>query len=164
MLPSLRTTLVTAVVFLVLAPTAQAWTWPASGPVFQEFRLGGDPYAAGQHRGIDIGGTAGAPVAAPRTGVVSFAGSLPTNGLTLTIETADGYSVTLVHLGSIAVARGAHVLEGAAVGTIGSTGSAEQPVPYVHLGVRTTADPNGYLDPLSFLPGRAGQPASTTPA
>ena len=35
---------------------------------------------------------------------MSFAGTVPTNGKTVTIETADGYSVTLTHLGSIAVA------------------------------------------------------------
>jgi Peptidase family M23 len=104
MLPLLRTASVT-LSFLVLVPAAHAWTWPASGPVLQEFRLGTDPYSAGQHRGIDVGGAAGAPVLAPHAGTVSFAGSVPSNGLSLTIETPDGYSVTLVHLGSITVSR-----------------------------------------------------------
>src|SRR5262245_31623275 len=105
MLPSLRTALV-ILAFLVVAPAARAWTWPASGPVLEEFRNGSDPYAAGQHRGIDVAGETGKPVAAPHAGVISFVGSLPTNGLTVTIETTDGYSVTLVHLGSAAVTRG----------------------------------------------------------
>src|SRR5262245_20357288 len=99
--------------FLVLAPCAHAWTWPARGEVLDPFRNGGDPYAAGQHRGIDVAGEAGGPVPAPSGGVVSFAGSVPTHGLTVTIETVDGYSVTLVHLGSVAVSRGARVDEGA---------------------------------------------------
>jgi hypothetical protein len=162
MLSPLRTTVAAAVGFLVLASPAKAWTWPASGPVLQAFRYGSDPYAAGQHRGIDVGEDAGAPVAAPRTGVVSFAGSLPTNGLSVTIETADGFSVTLVHLGSIAVTRGGHVAEGQAVGAIGPSGTAEQDAPYVHLGIRTTSDQNGYLDPLAFLPARTAQPAGET--
>ena len=164
MLSPLRTTVAAAVGFLVLASPAKAWTWPASGPVLQAFRYGSDPYAAGQHRGIDVGGDAGAPVAAPRTGVVSFAGSLPTNGLSVTIETADGFSVTLVHLGSIAVTRGGHVAEGQAVGAIGPSGTAEQDAPYVHLGIRTTSDQNGYLDPLAFLPARTAQPAGEASA
>ena len=159
-----------AVAFLALASPAKAWTWPASGPILQAFRYGSDPYAAGQHRGIDVGGDAGAPVAAPRSGVVSFAGSLPTNGLSVTIETADGFSVTLVHLGSIAVTRGGHVAEGQAVGAIGPSGTPEQDAPYVHLGIRTTSDPNGYLDPLAFSrlarpsPPVRRSPTSPTPA
>src|SRR5262249_58763518 len=149
MLPLLRTVGIT-LAFLVLVPTAQAWTWPASGPVLQEFDLGTDPYAAGQHRGIDVGGAAGAPVLAPRAGTVSFAGSVSSNGVSLTIETSDGYSVTLVHLGSIAVSRGARVTEGQPVGTIGPTGRAEQSEPYLHLGIRTPADPKPHLNPPAF--------------
>src|SRR4029453_6411193 len=140
MLSVVRTTAV-GMVFLALAPCARAWTWPASGPVLEEFRYGGDPYAAGQHRGIDVGGEAGERIAAPREGGVSFAGSVPTNGVTVTLHTPPGSSVPLVPLGSAAVDRGAQVAEGATVGTIGPSGTAEHTVPYVHMGVRTTADP-----------------------
>src|SRR3954454_17530420 len=107
---------------LLLTPLAGAWTWPTDGIVLRPFSLGDDPYAGGQHRGIDVAGAAGSPVAAPHAGTVSFAGSMPTNGLCVTIATADGYSVTLVHLGSISVRKGAQVAEGAVVGTIGPTG------------------------------------------
>ena len=45
---------------LVLAPTAAAWTWPADGPVLQPFLFDpAHPYAAGQHRGVDVGGPTG---------------------------------------------------------------------------------------------------------
>ena len=47
-----------AVVGLVLAPGAGAWAWPVDGPVLRPFLFGGNPYAAGQHRGIDIGAAA----------------------------------------------------------------------------------------------------------
>ena len=134
---------------------ALAWTWPVDGPVVRPFVLGDDPYAAGQHRGIDVGAAAGSPVRAPAAGTVSFAGWVPAGGRTLTIQTADGYSVTLVHLGSIALARGAPVAEGAPVGSVGPSGDAELSDPYVHLGVRVTAEANGYRDPLAFLPPRA---------
>ena len=124
------------------------------GPVLQPFAYDeAHPYAAGQHRGVDIGAdSAGEHVLAPAAGTVSFAGSVPTSGMSVTIQTADGYSVTLTHLGSILVGKGATVAERDAVGTIGPSGTPEFAQPYVHLGIRITADPDGYLDPLSFLP------------
>jgi pyruvate/2-oxoglutarate dehydrogenase complex dihydrolipoamide acyltransferase (E2) component len=141
-------------VFLVWAPAAYAWSWPVQGPVVQPFAYDeSHPYASGQHRGVDIGAdAAGETVVAPAAGTVSFAGSVPTNGKSVTIETADGYSVTLTHLGSIVVAEGATVAEQQAVGTVGPSGTPEVDGPYVHLGIRLTADPNGYVDPLSLLP------------
>src|SRR6478736_2703047 len=39
---------------LVAAPTAGAWSWPVGGAVLRTFSLGDDPYAGGQHRGIDV--------------------------------------------------------------------------------------------------------------
>lgn len=111
------------------------------------------PYDAGQHRGIDIdAGAAGETVVAPAAGTVSFAGTVPTSGKVVTIETADGYSVTLTHLGSIVVGEKATVTEGEAVGTIGPSGTPEVDGAYVHLGIRVTADELGYVDPLSLLP------------
>jgi len=149
-------------VFLVWAPAAHAWTWPVQGPVLQAFVYDeSHPYASGQHRGIDIGAdAAGETVVSPAACTVSFAGTVPTNGKSVTIETLDGYSVTLTHLGSILVVKGATVGEGDAVGTIGPSGTPELDEPYVHLGIRATADPNGYLDPLRFLP----PPAASEPA
>jgi hypothetical protein len=150
-------------VLLVWAPAAYAWSWPVQGPVVQPFAYDeSHPYASGQHRGIDIGAdAAGGQVVAPAAGRVSFAGSVPANGECVAIETPDGYTVTLTHLGTIVVAKGASVVEGQAVGTIGPSGTPELDRPYVHLGIRTTSDANGYLDPLSLLPPPAVQ---STPA
>ena len=152
------------IAFQAGAPPALAWTWPADGPVLRAFSFEGDPYTAGHHRGIDVAAEAGAPVRAPAAGVVSFAGTVPGGGRTVTLQTADGYSVTLVHLGTIRVAREAILAEGAPVGKIGPTGDAEHAEPYVHLGIRLTSDAQGYLDPLSFLPGpRPAAPAPPAP-
>jgi hypothetical protein len=52
------------------------------------------------------------------------------------------------------------VEEGAVVGQVGPSGEVEHAVPYVHLGVRRTAEADGYLDPLGFLPPRAPAKAS----
>jgi hypothetical protein len=149
---------------LLLAPIAHAWTWPASGPVLQAFLFDpAHPYVGGQHRGIAIGAEPGAPVLAAAAGTVTFAGSVPTSGKSVTITTADGYAVTLTHLGSIAVKKGAAVAEGDGVGTIGATGDADVPQAYVHLGIRVAAQPQGYLDPVTFLPVRVAAPPALVP-
>jgi hypothetical protein len=142
---------------------ALAWAWPVDGPVLRSFVLGDDPYAGGQHRGIDIGAPAGAPVKAPAAGTVSFAGTVPSGGKTVTIRTGDGYAVTLLHLGEYLVARGAVVGEGETIGSVGPSGAAVETQPFVYLGVRVAADPNGYVDPLGLLPAPA-LPADPEPS
>jgi len=142
--------------------TARAWTWPVDGPVLRPFVFDHDsPYTAGQHRGIDIGTSTGVPVLAPAEGVVSFAGTVPTGGKTISIETPSGYTATLLHLGSIGVKRGAVVREGGVVGAAGAEGGAK---PYVYFGVRTTSDPQGYVDPLGLLPAASVAPAPAAAA
>jgi hypothetical protein len=148
--------------FQVGVQPALAWTWPVDGPVLRPFSVSDDPYGAGQHRGVDVAGPAGAPVRAPAGGTISFAGAVPRGGLTITIETADGYSVTLLHLGALAAARSQAVEEGERLGAVGSSGDPEHNQPYVHLGVRLTADPHGYVDPLTLLPPRT-EPVPETP-
>jgi Peptidase family M23 len=155
------------VVSLAWTPAAHAWSWPVQGPVLEPFSYDeAHPYAAGQHRGIDIGAdAAGETVVAPVGGTVGFAGTVPTSGKSVTIETADGYSVTLTHLGSITVAKGATIAERGTIGTIGPSDTAEVEGPYVHLGIRHAADPNGYVDPLGLLPApSSGAADSGSPA
>src|SRR5206468_12918512 len=94
-------------------------------------------------------------------GSVSFAGSVPGSGKTVSILSAGGYSVTLVHLGAYSVQRGDAVSEGDVVGAVGPSGDAEVSQPYVHLGVRLASDPQGYVDPLAYLPGQ--QPGPPVP-
>jgi len=148
---------------LALSSSAGAWSWPAEGDVLRPFALGLDAYAAGQHRGIDVAGPEGSSVRAPATGTVSFAGSLPTYGKGITIATPDGYAVTLVHLGSIGVAKGDAVIEGGPIGTMGWSGDPEHTVASVHLGVRVGEQAEAYLDPLDLLPPRHAPPAPASP-
>jgi hypothetical protein len=151
---------VAILIALLFAPIAGAWTWPADGPVLQPFVFDrAHPYAAGEHRGIDVAGAPSAPVRAPHGGVVSFAGSVPGSGTSLTIATADGYSVTLTHLGALTVAKAATVAEGAVVATL----SADDH-PYLQLGVRRTSDAQGYVDPASLLPPRTAASPPPAPA
>ena len=141
-----------AIAALISTAPAGAWSWPAEGQVLRPFSLGENPFAAGHHRGVDIAAPSGSLVRAPAGGDISFAGTVPHGGKTVTIRTADGWSVTLVHLGSLAVRRGDRVAERDAVGTIGPSGETEHTTPYVHLGVRRTDEDHGYVDPLLLLP------------
>jgi len=162
-----RLVLLTFCAFVLPVSAAQAWTWPVDGPVLRPFSFDrAHPYAAGQHRGLDLGAAAGANVRAPADGVVSFAGTVPTGGKTVSIETPSGYTATLVHLGSIEVVRGARVGEGAVVGTVGPSGVVDLDAPFVYFGLRVTSEQQGYVDPLSFLPARPvpAAPAESEPA
>jgi hypothetical protein len=150
---------------LLCVPAAGAWTWPVAGPVLAPFTFDpAHPYAGGQHRGIDIGAATGTTVVAPAAGQVTFAGTVPASGKSVSILTADALSVTLTHLGSLGVAKGAVLAEGAPVGSVGPSGTPELDVPYVHLGVRVDANDEGYLDPLGFLPATAPPPPAPVPA
>ena len=79
----LRFLLMVVLASLVATPAARAWSWPTDGIVLRAFLLGGDPYAPGQHRGIDVAAEPGAPVRAPAPGTVAFAGIVPTGGKTV---------------------------------------------------------------------------------
>jgi hypothetical protein len=151
--------LLSVLVALVAPATAPAWTWPVDGPVLRPFYFGElDPEAPGQHRGIDIGAPTGTAVLSPVDATVTFAGTVPFGGKTLSLLSTDGLSVTLLHLGSFGVARGDEVREGHVVGIVGASGVSELTVPFVYLGVRRVEDPQGYLDPLLFLPEPSSPP------
>ena len=49
---------------VLAAPAQAAWIWPVRGEVITPYRNGSDPYAAGQHRGIDIAAAVGTQVVA----------------------------------------------------------------------------------------------------
>src|ERR671936_499164 len=149
--------------FVLPAASAQAWTWPVAGTVLRPFSFDpAHPYAAGQHRGIDIAADEGAFVVAPAGGTVSFAGKVPGGGKTVSIQTPFGYTATLLHLGAIAVKRDATAVEGVTV--VGTVGASDGAQPYVYFGVRVTSEPQGYVDPLTLLPARASADPGPAPA
>src|SRR5205807_2637938 len=72
------------------APAAAAgWRWPVDGPVITQYRNGDDPYAGGQHRGIDIAAPVGTPVVAAIGGAITYAGVAGSSGLTVAVQTSD---------------------------------------------------------------------------
>lgn len=152
----MRRLLLTTVVFLLLAaPAEAAWVWPLSGEVITRYRNGSDPYAAGQHRGIDIAGPVGAPVVAAAGGEVLFASTAGSAGLTVSVRTGDGFDTSYLHLSALAVRRGERVEAGARLGAVGTSGVRSAVQPHLHFGVREAGSRHAYRDPLAFLPALA---------
>ncbi len=144
---------------------APGWRWPVEGRVITAFANdGGNPYAGGMHRGIDVAAPAGATVAAAHDGEVTYAGALGYSGLTVAVRTTDGYVTSYLHLRAMSVRRGEHVEAGGAVGEVGTTGRRSKPEPHLHFGVRVADDESGYVDPLSLLPAPAGGRQGAAPA
>jgi hypothetical protein len=148
----------------VLTPAAMAvvWTWPVRGPVIQRFAYGPNPFARGQHRGIDIAAARRAPVVAACAGRVRFAGTIGTAGRTVSV-TCGPYVASYLHLDAIAVRRGAKLARGAPLGTVGTTGPPGERRPHLQFGVRREGDRWGYVDPLRLLPGGKTAPPDATP-
>ena len=156
----MRRLFLTLISFLVLAapalaaasPAHAAWVWPVDGDVITPYRNGMDPYASGQHRGIDIGASAGTAVVAATGGEVRFAGTAGSSGLTISVRTSDGYDTSYLHLSSLAVRAGASVSAGERIGAVGTTGTGSAAPPHLHFGVRDAGTRHGYRDPLALLP------------
>jgi Peptidase family M23 len=145
------------------APAGAAWTWPVAGEVITPYRNGTDPYATGQHRGIDIAAPVGTPVVAATGGEVRFAGTAGSSGRTVSIRTGDGYDTSYLHLSSLAVRAGAHVSSGDRIGAVGTTGTRSATAPHLHFGVRDAGTRHAYHDPLAFLPPTAPAPRPPAP-
>ncbi|MEA2420616.1 MAG: hypothetical protein QOE60_2822 [Thermoleophilaceae bacterium] len=140
-------------VLLAAAPARADWLWPVQGEVITPYRNGDDPYAAGQHRGIDIAAETGTPVIAAAGGEVRFAGTAGSSGLTVSIRTGDGrYDTSYLHLSATAVRKGQSVAAGDRVGAVGTSGVRSATQPHLHFGVRDAGTAHGYHDPLAFLP------------
>lgn len=135
---------------------AETWRWPVGGDVLTAFANSGGPYAAGQHRGIDVAAAAGTPVAAAVAGRVRFAGLVGSSGLTVSVRTHDGqFDTSYLHLSTAAVRTGQALGPGDRIGAVGETGRRSTTAPHLHFGVRD-AGTRRYRDPLDFLPPAPG--------
>ena len=151
-------------VLLAAAPARADWVWPVEGEVITPYLNGDDPYAAGQHRGIDIAAAIGTTVVAAAGGEVRFAGTAGSSGITVSIRTADGlFDTSYLHLSATAVRKGQRVATGEAVGAVGTTGVRSAARPHLHFGLRDAGTRHAYHDPLTFLPPPALAPQRPRP-
>ena len=141
-----------------------SWTWPVRGAVITPFRNGGDPYAGGQHRGIDVAAGSGAPVVAAAPGTVRFAGIAGSSGLTVSLRTSDGrFDTSYLHLSAVDVRKGDRVGAGARIGAVGTSGRRSAVAEHLHFGVREAESRHAYRDPLEFLPPLVPHPVRDAP-
>lgn len=121
--------------------------WPVTGRVISRF----GPKAGGLHNdGINIAAPRGAPVLSADAGTVVYMGDdLKDYGNLVLIRHSDGMITAYAHLAVIHVTRGAAVLRGQTIGTVGSTGAVDSP--QVHFEVRRGS---AALDPAQYLDGK----------
>lgn len=124
-------------------PADEAWLLPSAGPVAALFLAPDSPWGPG-HRGIDLVAGDGAPVTAPRAGVVAFAATVVDRGV-LTLEHPGGLRTSLEPVAP-SVGVGDVVRAGELLGTVGA--GAGHCVGCLHWGVRSGSR---YLDPLGLL-------------
>lgn len=161
--PLATLTRLACVLALLAAPASAAadWSWPVAGDVITHYRNGADPYAGGQHRGIDIAAEAGRPVVAAAGGTVRFAAVAGSSGLTVSVRTVDGrFDTSYLHLSALAVREGDAVSTGDRIGTVGTSGRRSAEIAHLHFGVREAGTRHAYVDPLTLLgpPPPAGPP------
>jgi len=149
---------------LVLTVEARAaWTSPVPGPPSHRFDLGPDPFARGQHRGVDLAAAPGERVRSACGGRVVFAGRVAGEG-TVSVR-CGAWRVSYAPLERIAVRAGARVGPGRRLGRVaragghaegprrGHAGGPRRDHTGLHLGVRREGRRFGYVDPLRFLSG-----------
>ena len=124
-----------------------AWTPPVGGEPTRLFHRGPDPFARGQHRGVDLDAARGDRVRAACGGRVVFAGSVAGEG-TVSVR-CGAWRVSYAPLTRIAVREGGRVGAGARLGRAAGA---------LHFGVRREGRRFGYVDPLRFLGGTRPPP------
>lgn len=138
---------------LVLAAPAAAraagWQRPVDGPLLRAFDLGENPYERGRHRGVDLVAAQGSRVRSACSGRVSFAGSVPNGGRTVSVR-CGALIATYQQLGAIHVPAGRRVARGSILAVVGRSGDPRARRAHLHLGVRVAAS-GRYLDPLMML-------------
>jgi hypothetical protein len=147
----LRVSLSILLVLVLAEPAQAAWRWPLRGEVQRGFAVrAGAPFAAGQHRGIDVAAAPGSAVRSACAGRVRFAGRVARSGGVVSVR-CGGLVATYLELGSVAVRRGAAVRAGARIGAVGAEA-------HLHLGARDALTAR-YVDPLTLLRAVGAHPS-----
>lgn len=118
--------------------------WPVHGQMVSAY---GPKEGGLRNDGINIGAPVGTPVVAAEEGTVAYAGNqLRGFGNLVLVHHADGYVTAYAHLDKIQVAKGAKVVRGQRIGTVGATGNVTSP--QLHFEVRQNGK---VVDPATFL-------------
>ena len=121
----------------------QAWGWPSSGTIVEEF-------IPGQNKGIDISGIVGDPVFAANKGDVVYSGRDDVQGIgnLLIIRHGERYLSAYGHNSKMLVTEGDTVDSGQKIAEVGNNPEGES---ILHFEIRLDGKPT---DPLIVLPSR----------
>ncbi|GAC1390874.1 MAG: hypothetical protein NVSMB31_08020 [Vulcanimicrobiaceae bacterium] len=127
---------------------AEAFIWPAAGPISSPFGPRQNPLGPGLdfHPGIDIAADEGAPIHAAAPGRVISAGPDGGYGNVVVIDHGNGLTTRYAHCSQTFATAGETVSAGDEIATVGSTGHSTGP--HLHFEVRSGERP---VDPASFL-------------
>jgi murein DD-endopeptidase MepM/ murein hydrolase activator NlpD len=130
---------------------AGRFDWPVRGSVLSGY---GPTGPSQRNDGVDIGAPAGTPVRAAADGMVVYSGGdVPTFGVTVLIQHADGWVTVYGHLQRADVKMQQRVTKGQQIGLVGKSGDA--PRPQLHFEVRHSPSPRfkaKAIDPQLVLP------------
>jgi murein DD-endopeptidase MepM/ murein hydrolase activator NlpD len=116
--------------------------WPVHGPVVSPY----GPRWGRMHQGIDIAISAGNPIYASASGIVTHAGWMGGYGNMVVIQHAGSLATGYAHQSQIAVASGQLVQQGQLIGFIGCTGHCYGD--HLHYEVYVNGSPQ---NPLAYL-------------
>ncbi len=117
---------------------------PVAGNIISSY----GPKKGGLHNdGINIKAVRGTPVRAAQNGIVVYAGDeLKGYGNLVLIKHGNNMMSAYAHMNKILIKRGAKILRGESIGTVGSTGSVD--TPQLHFEIRKGAKP---VNPEPYL-------------
>ncbi len=122
----------------------------------------GDTYVSelgnnSRHSGMDVSLQTGTSITAPKSGTISFAGSVPSSEipgspttLAVTIDIGDDKKISVMPLESIAVKEGDSVSVGDSLGLLAATGDKSSSAVHLHVSLR---EGSTYVDPSVLFTG-----------
>ena len=132
--------------------TGGAFTWPcpSSTRVTSDYgtRVSPTSGASSNHKGIDIGASAGAAIVSAANGTVKAANYSSAAGNYVMIDHGGGLYTVYMHCSSLAVSEGTAVSAGQTIAYVGSTGISTGN--HLHFGVSLNGS---YVSPWSYLKG-----------
>lgn len=128
----------------LVARSASKFSWPLRGKILSGF--GSKPNGL-VNDGINIAGTKGAKVMAAENGFVAYAGNeVKGMGNLIIIQHSDGFMTVYAHMDTMSVRRGATVVVGQKIGTVGQSGKVDRPQLHFEIRKGTRAyNPVNYL-------------------
>ena len=126
------------------------WPCPSSTRVTSDYgtRVSPTSGASSNHKGIDIGASAGAAIVAAANGTVKAANYSSAAGNYVMIDHGGGLYTVYMHCSSLAVSEGTTVSAGQTIAYVGSTGISTGN--HLHFGVSLNGS---YVSPWSYLKG-----------